>query len=273
MKSISALTTIIIVLAVVISISIVYALWITTTITNTMRERYVRIEFYEANIAIKTIMLYIRNAGSTDITITHVIINNKEAEIIWAWDLTEHKYLGYGEALIKPGHAVELAVKTEEFQFTPGVMVDIKILTSTGITLYRTVELGSHPVLSYVSKGYFNAWDYDPEHFSAIYHQFWKYYGVDLIMGKNVKKISISYNMWYGLFQLGEDYTIIHEIHLYNGNHIFFDIKAYKNGSIVFYDTITGQEVFTGFKVYDPHNFALEFTSLSRRRSRIQAYY
>jgi len=66
--------------------------------------------------------------------------------------------------------------------------------------------------------------------------------------------------VWYGLFQLGEDYTIIHEIHLYNGNHIFFDIKAYKNGSIVFYDTIT-QEVFTKFGVYDPHSFTLEFTA------------
>jgi len=261
MKGISPLIVTIVIVAVVIAISIAYALWITSMTTNTIYKRYVKLEFYDAQIAIKTILLYVRNTGSAETTITHVIINNQEAKITWAWDVTENKYLGYGEVLVKPGHIVEIAVKTQKFQFVPGVLVEFKLLTSSGITLLRTIELSAHPALSYIQNGYFNAWDYDTEHFSAIYHQFWRYYGTDLILGSNVEKLSISYNMWYGLFQLGEDYTIIHEIYLSNEIPIFFDIKAYKNGSIVFYDTITQEEVFTKFKVYDPHNFVLEFTA------------
>ena len=259
MKGISPLIVTIVIVAVVIAISIAYALWITSMTTNTIYKRYVKLEFYDAQIAIKTILLYVRNTGSAETTITHVIINNQEAKITWAWDVTENKYLGYGEVLVKPGHIVEIAVKTQNFQLVPGVLVEFKLLTSSGITLYRTIELSAHPALSYIQGGYFNTWDYTTEHFAAIYHQFWRYYNVDLFFGTNIERLTIQYNMWYGLFQLGEDYSTIFEIRIYkDGTDYYFDLKAYKNGSIVFFDNIY-YEAFTGYSVYDPHSILFDF--------------
>ncbi len=262
MKSMQSLLATVIIVAIVIAISVAYALWVSSMAANMINRGTIKLEFYDAEMAIKTILLYIKNTGSAETTITHVLINGREAKIMWAWDETSNKYIGYGEAPIKPGHLVEIAVRTQEFQLVPGVMVEFKILTSSGATFYRTIKLTAHPVLGYIKKGYFNAWDYDPEHFSAIYHQFWRYYGVDLYIGSNIEKLRIGYNIWYGLFQLGEDYTIIHEIRLYqNGNNFFFDIKAYKNGTIVFYDTVSREEVFTNFRVYTPHHIDLEFSA------------
>ena len=258
MKGISPLIVTVVIVAVVVAISITYALWITSMTTSTIQQRSVKLEFYDAKVAVKTIILYIKNTGATETTITHVIVNNQEAKIVWAWDLTDNKYLGYGKAPIKPGHMVEIAVKTEKFQFTPGVFVDFKILTSSGITLYRTIELTAHPVLSYIHGGYLNAYDFDPNYFAAVYHEFPEDYGTKLHIGENIHRISIKYNMWYGLFQLNKDYTIIFEITVTNNGWHFFDIKASRNGTIVFYDDFQ-REAPTKYSVYDPHTIRIDF--------------
>lgn len=276
MKAISPLIVTVVIVAVVIAISITYALWITFMTTSTIQQKSVKLEFYDAKIAVKTLILYIKNTGATETTITHVIVNNQEAKIVWAWDLTDNKYLGYGKAPIKPGHMVEIAVKTEKFQFTPGVFVDFKILTSSGITLYRTIELTAHPVLSYIHGGYLNAYDFDPNYFAAVYHEYWNYtsyIGKDLRFGAGIKSLSLRFNMWYGLFQLEEDNTIIAEFYISGSDETHIGLMAHRNGTIIFYDNIPGnQPIYTGFNVYDPHNILFNFTVHSNNIVELKLY-
>ncbi len=275
-KAISPLIVTVVVVAVVIAISIAYALWITSMTTSTIHQRSVKLEFYDAKVAIKTLILYIKNSGATETTVTHVIVNNQNAKIVWAWDLTDNKYLGYGEAPIKPGHMVEIAVKTDKFQFTPGVLVEFKVLTSSGITLYRTIELSAHPALSYIHGGFFNAWDYDDNKISLIYREFWiKGFDVRLTtynVYAAADLYSIKYNLWYGAFQLGLKETIIHEIYMVDDlssptRYYYFDIKAMNNGTLVYEvykytsstSTVIYSKTFPRITVLDPHRIMIVF--------------
>lgn len=106
--------------------------------------------------------------------------------------------------------------------------------------------------------GYLNAYDFDPNYFAAVYHEFPEDYNTELYIGENIRELSIEYNMWYGLFQLDKDYTIIFEITVIKNGWHFFDIKASRNGTIIFYDDFQ-YEAPTKYSVYDPHTIRIDF--------------
>ncbi len=278
MRSISVLMASIIIVAVVIALSIGYALWISSVTTDLTMNKNVRIEFYEALYAVKTIMIELSNKGTTTTSVTHVFINNIPAEIAWGWDLTTNEYLGRNDIPLRPGHRVMIAVKTSRFQLGPGVWVEVKIHTSSGVELYRSIMLTGHYALNYIREGFANSWDYSSKYMLAVYRDYYSLYDNGTI--DHVPKLSIwndegattyyriEFNFWYAYLQLSTDESIIYEIAFTKkGKWRFLDLIATSSGNIEL-ELNFGKQVIrvdTGKRIMEPHNVVIEFKVYRRK--------
>ncbi len=268
MKSVSILVAIAVVTAIVVALSITIALWV-SGITSSYVEHYnVRVEVIEGVYAVKTFFIDLRNTGSRDTSVVDVFINKKQANLVWAWDLTENKYLGYNRPLLKAGHLVRLAIRSREV-FTPGSLVEVKIHTSHGIEVYKLINIKGHVAMNYINNGGMHIWNYNIEHMLAIYRDYYELRDKGLIHdipklevtidSRSIREYVIEFNTWYAFLNLWEENTIITEIALTDGSGSweFIDIEASSNGKLAFYTSYDDNWVDIDKRYLDPHTYKI----------------
>lgn len=107
MNTIIAVT---IIITVTILISITYALFVSGIIISGISKGLIKAEILECKYAVKTLFLTLANKGSEGFTVTDIFIDDKPANIVWAWDTTSNTYLG-NTPYLKPGHGAMIALK------------------------------------------------------------------------------------------------------------------------------------------------------------------
>ncbi len=270
-RGVSPLIAIVALTVVVVAVSILFALWSAGLVESHLDYFGFKVNIVEGYYAVKTIFVDLKNTGSKATSITNVFVNREPAELEWAWDLIDNRYLGNKNPLLKPGHRIRIAIKSPK-TLKPGTFVEIKLLTSHGVELYKMIRISGHKALDYINNGYFRSWDYDPSHKLAIYRD---YYTVvyDNNELPDLPKLStntltiydLSFNMWYSMANLNVDETIIFEIALFDGENTwsFIDLIAKADGRTYVRLAFDNLEVDLGVSYLDPHNYKVVFKPFS----------
>ncbi|ABN69347.1 hypothetical protein Smar_0234 [Staphylothermus marinus F1] len=268
MNTIIAIT---IIITVTILISITYALFVSGIITSGISKGLIKAEILECKYAVKTLFLTLANKGSEGFTVTDIFIDDKPANIVWAWDTTSNTYLG-NTPYLKPGHRAVIALKIKDQTLYPGLMVSIRVRTSSGQEFYTTLQIDAHPALNYFSNGYFYMWDFDPSKMLAVYREYWIASNTTIYnlpewvpklgdsWGGRVNKYIVSFNMWYANLQISGGKQIIFEIGLWNdvsNDWKYIDLEADPEGYLYLYLSGYGN-IQLNHKSTDPHNYRFE---------------
>ncbi len=268
MKLISPLMATVIILSIAIVLSIALAIWISGIYSTYTTEYSVKLEMIHNVYALRTFFVDIENKGSTATSITHVFINDREARLVWAWDLTTNTYLGRENPLLEPGHTVRIAIRSPQ-AFDEGIFVNLKIYTSMGYQLGKLLYITGHSAQAYINDWALHMWNYDSEHMLAIYRDYYVLYDNGVIPDvprlfitgdwRSIRGYNISFNMWYALMNLYQNETILTEIALTDGSSSwgFIDLIGYRNRSLYLYTSFDGYSALVSGDFTEAHRYTL----------------
>ncbi len=146
-KSIEPLIAIVILVAIAISLALIFSFWILGILGSTgYGTQPVKLALSEYYAVGSIAMFNIKNIGGSDVLLTNVFVNGLPVDVLTAFEYnTLEKRISWDDGSyvvrLKPGELVQLWIALPENEyFKPGTLYNLKVVTSGGQTFYYDIE-------------------------------------------------------------------------------------------------------------------------------------